>query len=144
MVMGYNKLAMESFVLCLMIFMEVLLGAAAGIRQPPPMYVFGDSTLDNAGNNIPLSKQVQYMNGTRAKMVAAAGSAAVDTLLAKSFFLIGIGGNDLFAFANAEQARNRSSAMDMQARNKSSGLLRRRRVTVHQAHQLQAADLHVT
>nr|CAB3469066.1 unnamed protein product [Digitaria exilis] len=64
-----------------------------------------DST--NAGNNIPLSKQVQYMNGTRAKMVAAAGSAAVDTLLAKSFFLIGIGGNDLFAFANAEQARNR-------------------------------------
>ncbi|KAJ1260809.1 hypothetical protein BS78_10G260700 [Paspalum vaginatum] len=70
-----------------------------------------DST--NAGNTIPLSKQVGYFNTTRSRMIAAAGSGAVaDQLLAKSVFLIGIGGNDLFAFANAEQqaAPNRSAA----------------------------------
>ncbi|XP_039843806.1 GDSL esterase/lipase At5g55050-like isoform X2 [Panicum virgatum] len=33
---------------------------------------------------IPLSKQVQYFNDTRAKMVAAVGSAAADALLARS------------------------------------------------------------
>ena len=37
--------------------------------------------------NIPLSRQVQYFNDTRAKMVAAVGSAAaVDALLARSMF----------------------------------------------------------
>lgn len=60
-----------------------------------------DST--NAGNNIPLSKQVQYFNATRSKMVAAVGSGAVDTLLSRSVVLIGAGGNDLSAFANAQQ-----------------------------------------
>nr|CAB3471484.1 unnamed protein product [Digitaria exilis] len=193
MVMGYNKkLAMESFVLCLMIFMEVVVpGAAAGIRQPPPMYVFGDSTLDvgnnnylpgpkvpkanvpyygidfpgvpsgrfsngynaadyvaktigfgsspppylllaqsssllistalkigasyasagagildstNAGKSIPLSKQVQYLNATKTKMVAQVGSSAANAVLARSFFLIGIGGNDINAFASAQQS----------------------------------------
>ncbi|CAL5050226.1 unnamed protein product [Urochloa decumbens] len=144
-------MVMRSFVLCLVISMDVLGAAAAGVLQPPPMYVFGDSSLDvgnnnylpgasvpranmsyygidfpgvptgrfsngdniadfvgrllvstaleigvsyasggsgildctNAGNNIPLSKQVQYFNATRAKMVAAAGDAAVAALLAR-------------------------------------------------------------
>jgi len=67
--------------------------------------------MQNAGNNIPLSKQVQYFNATRSKMAAVAGSGAVSAHLSKSFFLIGIGGNDLSVFANAaEQARNRSAA----------------------------------
>ncbi|CAL5040562.1 unnamed protein product [Urochloa decumbens] len=38
------------FVLCLVTSMDVL-GAAAGILQPPAMYVFGDSTLDVGNNN---------------------------------------------------------------------------------------------
>ncbi|KAF8686860.1 hypothetical protein HU200_043364 [Digitaria exilis] len=67
-----------------------------------------DST--NAGNCIPLSRQVEYFNATRAKMVAAAGSAAVKALLTKSIFLIGVGSNDLFVFAATEAARNRSAA----------------------------------
>ncbi|KAG2614315.1 hypothetical protein PVAP13_4KG381403, partial [Panicum virgatum] len=67
-----------------------------------------DST--NAGNNIPLSKQVRYFNDTRSKMDAVVGSGAVTAQLSKAFFLIGIGGNDLSTFANAEQARNRSAA----------------------------------
>nr|XP_034591896.1 GDSL esterase/lipase At5g37690-like [Setaria viridis] len=133
---------MEGFVLFLVISMEVL-GAAAGVLLPPPMYVFGDSRaakkiglagspppylalawssslvvstaltiggvsyasggagiLDstNAGNNIPLSKQVQYFNATRSKMIAAVGSGAVNTLLSRSVVLIGAGGNDLGTF----------------------------------------------
>ncbi|WVZ78421.1 hypothetical protein U9M48_026133 [Paspalum notatum var. saurae] len=68
-----------------------------------------DST--NAGNVIPLSKQVHYFNATRSQMIAAVGSGAVADLLAKSaVFLVGIGGNDLSAFVNAEQALNRSAA----------------------------------
>ncbi|CAL5050229.1 unnamed protein product [Urochloa decumbens] len=199
MIMSY-KLAMEGFVLWLVISMEVL-GAAAGVFQPPPMYVFGDSTLDvgnnnfltginvpranmpyygadfpgfptgrfsnghntadfiakkigfvgspppylslsssssllvstaltigtsfasggagildstNAGNNIPLSKQVQYFNATKSKMVTAAGAGAVSAQLAKSLVLVGIGGNDLSVFANAEQEQNKSAA-DLQS-----------------------------
>ncbi|CAL5048029.1 unnamed protein product [Urochloa decumbens] len=64
----------------------------------------------NAGNTIPLSKQVQYFNATRTKMVAAVGPHAATTLLSKSVFLIGIGNNDMFVSAFAEQARNRSAA----------------------------------
>ena len=61
--------------------------------------------------NIPLSRQVQYFNDTRAKMVAAVGSAAaVDALLARSMFLISVGNNDLTGFAYAEPLLNRSSA----------------------------------
>jgi phospholipase/lecithinase/hemolysin len=72
--------------------------------------------MQNAGSTIPLSKQVQYFNATRSKMIAAAAgsSDAVDTQINKSVFLILIGGNDLFAFANAEQAQNRSGA-DLQS-----------------------------
>ncbi|OEL38680.1 GDSL esterase/lipase [Dichanthelium oligosanthes] len=67
-----------------------------------------DST--NAGKCIPLSKQVEYFNATRAQMVAAVGSDAVDDLLSKSVILCGVGSNDLFVFAAAEQSRNRSAA----------------------------------
>ncbi|KAM0878768.1 hypothetical protein ACQ4PT_034658 [Festuca glaucescens] len=58
-----------------------------------------DST--HAGNNIPLSKQVMYFDSTKAKMQAKVGSAAVRILLSRSFFLISVGGNDLFVFAAA-------------------------------------------
>ncbi|KAF0902162.1 hypothetical protein E2562_014410 [Oryza meyeriana var. granulata] len=66
-----------------------------------------DST--NAGGNIPLSKQVVYFNSTRAEMVAKAGSGVVRDLMAKSFFLVGVGSNDMFAFAAAQQKQNRSA-----------------------------------
>ncbi|BAF20533.1 GDSL esterase/lipase At5g55050 [Oryza sativa Japonica Group] len=66
-----------------------------------------DST--NTGRSIPLSKQVVYLNSTRAEMVAKAGSGAVSDLLAKSFFLFGVGSNDMFAFAAAQQKLNRSA-----------------------------------
>uniref|UniRef100_A0A0E0LFT7 GDSL esterase/lipase n=1 Tax=Oryza punctata TaxID=4537 RepID=A0A0E0LFT7_ORYPU len=69
-----------------------------------------DST--NAGRNIPLSKQVIYFNSTKAEMVAKAGSGAVSDLLAKSFFLFGVGSNDMFAFAAAQQKLNRSATPD--------------------------------
>ncbi|WVZ78423.1 hypothetical protein U9M48_026135 [Paspalum notatum var. saurae] len=66
----------------------------------------------NAGNTIPLSKQVRYFNATRSQMIAAVGSGAVADLLSKSIVLIGIGGNDLLEFANAEEQAlmNRSTA----------------------------------
>ncbi|KAL6873556.1 hypothetical protein ACP4OV_013638 [Aristida adscensionis] len=60
-----------------------------------------DST--TAGNTIPLSTQLQYFNATRALMVSARGSAAVNDLLARSVVLIGIGSNDIFGFATADQ-----------------------------------------
>ncbi|CAM0908662.1 unnamed protein product [Alopecurus aequalis] len=53
-----------------------------------------DST--NAGNNIPLSKQLRYFASTKAEMEAAWGTHKVSTLLANSFFLLGIGSNDMF------------------------------------------------
>nr|CAB3468601.1 unnamed protein product [Digitaria exilis] len=67
-----------------------------------------DST--NAGNNIPLSKQVQYFKATKAKMVAAAGPVAVNAVLSRSVFLLNAGNNDMYVFAAAELARNRSAA----------------------------------
>ncbi|KAE8814302.1 GDSL esterase/lipase [Hordeum vulgare] len=53
-----------------------------------------DST--NAGNNIPLSEQVRYFAETKTKMETAAGRDKVSRLLARSFFLVGVGSNDLF------------------------------------------------
>ncbi|CAN6216111.1 unnamed protein product [Urochloa humidicola] len=67
-----------------------------------------DST--NAGSTIPLSKQLEYFNATKAKMVAAVGASAVSALLSRSIFLINIGNNDFYVFAAAELARNRSAA----------------------------------
>jgi hypothetical protein len=52
--------------------------------------------LQNAGNNIPLSKQVHYFALTKAEMEAVAGSRKVADILANSFFLLSIGGNDMF------------------------------------------------
>ncbi|KQK16695.1 GDSL esterase/lipase At1g71250 [Brachypodium distachyon] len=52
-----------------------------------------DST--NAGKNIPLSQQVRYMASTKAAMEAAKGTRKVSKLLADSFFLLGIGSNDI-------------------------------------------------
>ncbi|WVZ64145.1 hypothetical protein U9M48_013709 [Paspalum notatum var. saurae] len=60
-----------------------------------------DST--NAGNNIPLSKQVQYFRSTRSQMVAKLGSRATAVLLSKSVFLFSVGSNDLFVFAAGQQ-----------------------------------------
>ncbi|XP_004967298.1 GDSL esterase/lipase At5g37690 [Setaria italica] len=113
---------MEGFVLFLVISMEVLGAAAAkkiGLAGSPPPYLAlawssslvvstaltiggvsyasgGAGILDstNAGNNIPLSKRVQYFNATRSKMIAAVGSGAVNTLLSRSVVLIGADGND--------------------------------------------------
>lgn len=68
--------------------------------------------MKNEGNNIPLSKQVQYFNATWSKMVANNGSEAVSVLLSRSVILIGIGGNDITAFENAEQAHNNRSAAE--------------------------------
>ncbi|CAN6162659.1 unnamed protein product [Urochloa humidicola] len=67
-----------------------------------------DST--NSGKCIPLSRQLEYFNATRAQMLAAAGSPLVNSLLANSIFLLTFGSNDLFVFAAAEQALNRSAA----------------------------------
>uniref|UniRef100_A0ACD5ZT18 Uncharacterized protein n=1 Tax=Avena sativa TaxID=4498 RepID=A0ACD5ZT18_AVESA len=52
-----------------------------------------DST--NAGDNIPLSKQVRYFASTKAEMEAAWGTHRVSAHLANSF-LLGIGSNDMF------------------------------------------------
>jgi hypothetical protein len=56
-----------------------------------------------------LSKQLQYFEATKAKMVAAVGAGAVDDLLSRSVFVVNIGNNDFYAFAAAELARNRSA-----------------------------------
>ncbi|CAN6210332.1 unnamed protein product [Urochloa humidicola] len=68
-----------------------------------------DST--NGGNNIPLSKQVQYFRSTKSQMVAKLGSRATNLLLAKSVFLLSVGSNDLFVFAVAEQNKSPAAAL---------------------------------
>ncbi|TVU07554.1 hypothetical protein EJB05_40915, partial [Eragrostis curvula] len=65
-----------------------------------------DST--NAGNNIPLSKQVSYFQATKAEMESKVGPHVVRDLLSKSFFLVGVGSNDLFAFTTALAKQNKS------------------------------------
>ncbi|TVU07550.1 hypothetical protein EJB05_40911 [Eragrostis curvula] len=69
-----------------------------------------DST--NAGGNIPLSEQVRYFESTKAEMVAEAGSGAVSQLLSKSFFLLGTGSNDLFAFWTQKNGSASQSEVD--------------------------------
>ncbi|KAF8712079.1 hypothetical protein HU200_028915 [Digitaria exilis] len=71
-----------------------------------------DST--NAGNNIPLSKQLQYFRSTRSQMVTKLGSRATSLLLAKSVFLFSVGSNDMFVFAVAEAKQNNKSTSDQQ------------------------------
>ncbi|KAM0898448.1 hypothetical protein ACQ4PT_021925 [Festuca glaucescens] len=55
----------------------------------------------DAGNTIPLSKQLSYFRSTKAEMEGRAGSHAISSLLSRSFFLIGVGSNDMFVFAAA-------------------------------------------
>ncbi|KAG0516274.1 hypothetical protein BDA96_10G348000 [Sorghum bicolor] len=66
-----------------------------------------DST--NAGNNIPLSQQVRLFESTKAEMEAKVGPRAVSKLLSSSFFLVGAGSNDFFAFATAQAKQNRTA-----------------------------------
>ncbi|CAN6293816.1 unnamed protein product [Urochloa humidicola] len=65
----------------------------------------GSGILDttNAGAVVPLSKQVRYFASTKAEMVAKLGPLLASHLLSRSFFLIGVGGNDMFAFSQAQQ-----------------------------------------
>ncbi|OQU89183.1 hypothetical protein SORBI_3002G156700 [Sorghum bicolor] len=69
-----------------------------------------DST--NAGNNIPLSKQVQYFKSTKSQMATKLGSRATNLLLSNSVFLFSVGSNDLFVFATAQasESQNKSAA----------------------------------
>ncbi|OEL18701.1 GDSL esterase/lipase [Dichanthelium oligosanthes] len=66
-----------------------------------------DST--NAGNNIPLSQQVRLFESTKAEMEATVGPQAVSQVLARSFFLVGAGSNDFFAFATALAKQNKTA-----------------------------------
>nr|CAB3469068.1 unnamed protein product [Digitaria exilis] len=69
-------------------------------------YASGDAGIldsTNAGKTISLSRQVHYFKATKEKMVSTLGSHAVDAILSKSIFLIGIGSNDMFVFSAAEQ-----------------------------------------
>lgn len=69
--------------------------------------------VQNAGNNIPLSKQVQYFKSTKSQMVTKLGSRATNLLLSKSVYLFSVGSNDLFVFATAQAAsQNNKSAAD--------------------------------
>lgn len=65
--------------------------------------------MQNAGGNIPLSQQVRLFESTKAAMDAKVGPRAVTDLLSKSFFLIGVGSNDFFAFATALAKQNRTA-----------------------------------
>jgi hypothetical protein len=67
--------------------------------------------VQNAGSNIPLSKQVLYFKSTKAEMEGKLGRGAVNQhLLSKSFFLIGVGSNDMFVLDTAQgQHQNRTA-----------------------------------
>ncbi|KAJ1289108.1 hypothetical protein BS78_02G139900 [Paspalum vaginatum] len=78
----------------------VLTAFATGVSYASGGAGILDST--NTGNNIPLSKQVQYFRSTRSQMVAKLGSRTT-ALLSKSVFLFSVGSNDLFAFAAGQQ-----------------------------------------
>jgi hypothetical protein len=68
--------------------------------------------VQNAGNNIPLSKQVQYFKSTKSQMATKLGSRATNLLLSNSVFLFSVGSNDLFVFATAQasESQNKSAA----------------------------------
>jgi phospholipase/lecithinase/hemolysin len=68
--------------------------------------------VQNAGYTIPFSEQVRYFKSTKAQMVAVNGSGAVNDLLARSVFLIGIGANDIFAALSRQNIRSGSGAAD--------------------------------
>jgi hypothetical protein len=71
--------------------------------------------VQNAGNNIPLSKQVQYFKSTKSQMISKLGSRTTNLLLSKSTYLFSVGSNDLFVFATAQaSASQNKSAADQQ------------------------------
>ena len=77
-------------------------------------YVLADNArlkfdLQNAEKNIPLSQQVRLFESTKAEMEAKVGPRAVGELLGRSFFLVGTGSNDLFAFRTELAKQNRSA-----------------------------------
>ncbi|CAL4966329.1 unnamed protein product [Urochloa decumbens] len=99
----YLSLAPQS----LMMTSSLLLTAGAlttGVNYASAGAGILDST--NAGRSIPLSRQVEYFNATRATMLAAMGDDTVDDLLAKSIFLISAGSSDLLQ----SSVRNSSSS----------------------------------
>jgi len=65
--------------------------------------------MQNAGGNIPLSQQVRLFQSTKAEMDATVGPRAVTSLLTRSFFLLGVGSNDLFVFTTELAKQNRSA-----------------------------------
>ncbi|CAN6215579.1 unnamed protein product [Urochloa humidicola] len=73
-----------------------------------------DST--NAGKNVPLSQQVRLFESTKAEMEAKVGPQAVSELLARSFFLVGTGSNDLFGFSTALAKQNRTATHSGESR----------------------------
>ncbi|TKW23519.1 hypothetical protein SEVIR_4G297000v4 [Setaria viridis] len=84
----------------------VLTALTAGVS-----YASGDAGIldsTNPGKTISLSRQVHYFNATKSKMASTLGSRAVNAMLSRSIFLVGVGSNDLFVFAAAQQ--NRSAA----------------------------------
>ncbi|CAD6231064.1 unnamed protein product [Miscanthus lutarioriparius] len=80
--------------------------------SPPPYLSLAHSSSSplNAGNTVPLSKEVKYFGATKAKMVAAVGPDTVNPVISRSIFLIGMGNNDLYVFAASERVQNRSDA----------------------------------
>jgi hypothetical protein len=73
------------------------------------VYVRLKFDLQNAGKNIPLSQQVRLFESTKAEMEAKVGPRAVSELLRRSFFLVGAGSNDFFAFATAQAEHNKTA-----------------------------------
>ncbi|XP_066374088.1 GDSL esterase/lipase At1g71691-like [Miscanthus floridulus] len=55
-------------------------------------------------------QQVRLFESTKAAMESNVGPRAVSQLLSKSFFLIGVGSNDFFAFATALEKQNKTAA----------------------------------
>jgi phospholipase/lecithinase/hemolysin len=73
--------------------------------------IINANALQNPGKTISLLRQVHYFNATKSKMASTLGSRAVNAMLSRSIFLVGVGSNDLFVFAAAQQ-NNRSSSAD--------------------------------
>jgi hypothetical protein len=87
--------------------------------------------VQNAGECIPLSRQVEYFRATRAKMVAAVGSRAADARISNSIFLISAGTNDLFVSPAAQQQRDAAAALVAGLISNYSAI-----ITVYGTHQL--------
>ncbi|TVU17782.1 hypothetical protein EJB05_33838, partial [Eragrostis curvula] len=91
------------------------------LRIPTGRFSNGYNTADyvERGHQHPIVEAgsvLQRDQGSDGRHAATLGSgAAANALLARSIFLVGVGSNDLFGFAAAEQAQNRSAADDVAA-----------------------------